>query len=35
MEYVYQVTDFIREHKFWAAALAPFVIGFIVLRIIR
>ena len=35
MDYLYQITDFIRDHKFWSAAVIPFVIGFVVLRFLR
>lgn len=35
MDYVYQIREFVIEHKFWMAVLTPAVIAVVVLRILR
>ena len=35
MDVVSQVVDFVIAHKFWMAALVPFVIAIIVLKILN
>ena len=35
MDMLYDAVEFIKEHKFWAAAIVPFVVGIIVLRALR
>ena len=34
MDMIYDATNFVAEHKFWFAALAPFVIGYVVIKIL-